>query len=67
MLLLTKDKLNQILKQNRGKSYTYGLCRGSGDLFYVGVGIRQRVLNHTYEHELNRGGNKHKISIIKRK
>lgn len=66
MLLLTKTKLNKILNKDVSKSYTYGLCRGSGELFYIGVGIRRRVFAHTYTSELTKSGNRLKTNITKK-
>jgi len=64
MLLLTKTKVKDILRQSKGKSYTYGLCDKDGTLFYVGVGIRNRVLTHSYKSTLKRDGNKLKTNTI---
>ena len=66
MIRLSKDKCRLITKQDKTKSYTYGLCRSNGELFYVGVGIRNRVFNHAADFELSNGNNRLKTNIIKK-
>lgn len=64
MILLSKESIKRIIKINKGKSYTYGLCRNSGELFYVGVGKLNRVFKHELEQRNNSKSNLHKLNII---
>jgi hypothetical protein len=66
MILLDKESVRNIINCNRSKSYTYGLCRKDGRLFYVGVGIRHRVFHHSSSHGLSKDGNKLKVRIIEK-
>ena len=66
MLLLTKEELKETLKKYKTKSCTYGLCRNNGELFYVGVGIRNRVFQHDMEFEFKASSNRHKTNITKK-
>jgi hypothetical protein len=63
MILLSEDKIRELVYKDKTKSYTYGLCRNDGTLYYVGVGIRNRVLRHVKEHELKQGSNRLKNNI----
>lgn len=64
MILLSKDSVKNIIKNNKGKHYTYGLCKANGELFYVGIGKLRRIFAH--ESDVKRGYvyNKLKARII---
>lgn len=66
MLLLNKEQIRKIIYSDKTKSYTYGLCRNNGEIFYVGVGIRNRVLTHLGSHELSNCTNKLKVNTTKK-
>lgn len=64
MILLNKEQLKNVLRLNKAasKSYTYGLCKLDGGLFYVGVGTRNRVTQHTMNFELEKSNNRLKAN-----
>lgn len=62
MRLLDISEAKKIVYKDKNKSYTYGLCKSNGDLFYVGVGIRNRVFQHISTFELKNSNNKLKIN-----
>lgn len=66
MRILTKSEVKSLIYKDKTKSYTYGLCRNDGTLYYIGVGIRSRILAHVSEYELLNGTNKLKTSITKK-
>jgi hypothetical protein len=66
MRILTQSEIKSLIYKDKTKSYTYGLCRDDGTLYYVGVGIRSRALVHVSQHELLNGTNKLKTSITKK-
>lgn len=59
---LDKTKLKTILKRNKDKAYTYGLCKESGELYYVGIGVRDRVLKHNIASDIRNNPNRAKIN-----
>jgi hypothetical protein len=68
MKILTKPQLVKLLKSIQGKSYTYGLVDDNYNLFYVGVGTKNRVLAHATKSNLRTDNNKLKVSkILKQK
>jgi hypothetical protein len=64
MILLSKDQAKRIIQANKGKHYTYGLCRKDGKLFYVGVGQRGRLFRHETDTKRGYVYNKLKSGII---
>lgn len=66
MILLDKIKAKKILYRDKSKSYVYGICKENGDLFYVGVGIRDRVFKHSWEARQPDASNRLKVNIIKK-
>ena len=64
MILLSKDQAKRIIKANKGKHYTYGLCRKNGELFYVGIGQRNRLFVHETDTKRGYVYNKLKSGII---
>lgn len=65
MKVLSKDLVRKIILNNKLKSYTYVLLRKDGTPFYVGVGIRSRVLQHGCKYDIEKCTNRHKINVIK--
>jgi hypothetical protein len=63
--LLKLEDLRTLLRINKNKSYTYVLHKNDGTPFYVGVGIRHRVLRHTSKWEICNGHNILKNNIVK--
>jgi hypothetical protein len=55
-----------IVYKDKLKSYTYCLHRNNGEIYYVGVGIRNRAFQHTMKYEFDSGLNKLKINITKK-
>lgn len=66
MKLLDQPQLKKIIYKDKSKSYTYGLVRDDGSLLYVGVGIRNRVLQHTMKTNIEKDSNKLKVNTIKK-
>lgn len=65
MIQLVPAQVKRIIYKDKSKSYTYGLLRDDGTLFYVGVGIRNRVLQHTMPSNLVSDPNRLKVNTIK--
>lgn len=65
MIFITEAKVKSIIYSDKTKSYTYGLVRDDNSLFYVGVGIKNRVLQHKMSFEL-KNNNRLKSNTIKK-
>lgn len=63
MILLQNEQVKKIIYRDRRKYYTYGLCRQDGSIYYVGVGIRNRVFQHLMDYELEKSANRLKVNI----
>lgn len=63
MIVLDRNRLRKILRENKNKFYTYVLLRNNNRPYYVGVGFKNRVFNHVSPFELEKGSNKLKINI----
>lgn len=64
MILLNKEQAKNVIRANKGKHYTYGLCKRDGELFYVGIGQRNRLFVHETDTRRGYVYNKLKSSII---
>ena len=63
---MTKEQVKKVIYKDKSKSYTYCLHRNDGEIFYVGVGIRNRVVQHVMEYELEKSSNRLKANITKK-
>lgn len=66
MLILDYEQVRSIIYNNKNKFYTYVLIRNDNTPFYIGVGIRNRVLRHVSNYELINSSNLHKNNLIKK-
>jgi len=66
MLILNKEQLKRIIYKNKSKSYTYVLLRNDNTPYYVGVGIRNRVLQHESNNEIKTCKNRLKVNITQK-
>lgn len=66
MRLMTKEQVKKVIYKDRSKSYTYCLHRNNGEIFYVGVGIRNRAVQHIMDYELEKSANRLKANITKK-
>jgi hypothetical protein len=62
--LYTKEQIRLTTGDRKGKFYVYGLHKNNGDLFYVGIGKKNRCLVHDSEWNIVKDTNRLKINTI---